>query len=186
MIKQSTWDAPINLTMEGGQDRPPLLILGTLARQAAYQGDIVPQDWTFAPGREWLWLDHQAGGTGCTHPEFVCTILRWRPDMEAKFLEIAERYDGSDLGVFNVTLTSINRYEAELRQVHPALTCDESYADLQEAVYPIDCTPAAIAALTDEALPPNLDELVQWKKELHQFLGHIGRWRLWVLSENSD
>ena len=177
LTKISTYDAPFSFDETGQPD--PILVLATPATSESVK-------WNFKPGREWYWIDHQAAGVGCRHPEFVVTILDIRPEALEKLRDLDAEYCGSDLGVFGVPLSAYIKYQEYLAAIDPALTCETSYGDLIEAVYPIDYTAGAVAALTTEELPADLNTLVKWDNPLDEFLGCVNRWRLLLLGQNSD
>lgn len=61
-----------------------------------------------------------------------------------------------------------------------------SYGDLLEAVYPVDVTAEHLGHLTGELLPEDLDELLAFGRAFERWSGLLGRWRLWIIAENSD
>jgi hypothetical protein len=43
-----------------------------------------------------------------------------------------------------------------------------------------------IRELCEDDLPDNLDDLIQFDSDLHRAMGMIGRWKCFILTENSD
>jgi hypothetical protein len=179
LIKSSTFEPPFTLD-ESGND--PVLILATKPGEALFGA----QRWEFLPGREWFWVSHQAAGVGCHQPEFICTILRWRPTALDAFRQLAAEYEGSNLGIYETPkLTDLVGYSQRLSAIDGALQCETTFRELEEAVYPIDFSQEALAVLSEDVIA-DFNALVRWASVTDKLVGSIGRWRLCVLAENSD
>lgn len=76
-------------------------------------------------------------------------------------------------------------YRAALRELL-GVDCNVSYGDLREAVYPVDVTPKHLRHLTGDGLPADLDELLVFGNPGAQVMGMLNRWRLWIVTQNSD
>lgn len=146
-------------------------------------------DWT-APegGRRFEALVHQTAGTACRHPEVVATRLAWRPEaLEAAQQVCAEWFETNQGAWGGPSLPEANRYNAFLAdRFGPIVNADTTYGALAEGWYPVDPTPRALARLTSEALPDDLNDLVVFDSEVMRFAGSVGRWTVVIAGPNSD
>ena len=130
---------------------------------------------------------HQCGGLSCNHMTMVAMPLTPRPMMLAAMQLIEKHWFDSGMGVFRTSLDEILFYRSQLKAlVHPDADCNSSYGDLQEAVYPIDVDMRVLRELCEDELPDNLDDLIQFDSDMHRAMGMIGRWKCYILAENSD
>jgi len=130
---------------------------------------------------------HQCGGISCNHMTMLALPLTPRPRMLAAMQLIEKHWFDSCMGVFRTTLDEIMIYRSQLKTlVHPDADCNDTYSDLQEAVYPIDVDMRVIRELCEDDLPDNLDDLIQFDSDLQRALGMVGRWKCYILTENSD
>lgn len=132
----------------------------------------------------WTLIEHQGSGVGCHNFKAHCIILPIKPEMRQPIADLARKWLDSNAGVFGVTLKEINEYEADLQKM--GLTCNSSYAEFVEAIYPFDCTIENLRKVTDAELPDDLDELLSFENEWNRALGSIKRWNAYILGENCD
>lgn len=168
----STWDLFPDL------ERRPRLLLG------------IDPEWLSrgvrpSSTRTWHHLRHQAGGIHCTQVELLATELVPRPERETGLLELADRFGDTNLSGWGITIDDLVRYREALCDLL-GVDCALSYQDFHEAVYPIDVTPEHLRRLTADELPTRLDDLLEADDCLNLARGMLNRWRLWVISENSD
>jgi hypothetical protein len=57
---------------------------------------------------------------------------------------------------------------------------------MEEGVYPIDVDVRQLRALVEEDLPDDLDSLLTFESDLRRAIGMVGRWKCFILAENSD
>ncbi|MDL2343048.1 hypothetical protein QOL99_02675 [Deinococcus sp. MIMF12] len=168
----STWDLFPDL------ERRPRLLLGIDPEWLAR--GVRP-----SPSRTWHHLRHQAGGIHCDQVELLATELVLRPERETGLLELADRFGDTNLSGWGITIDDLVRYRDALRGLL-GVDCALSYREFREAVYPIDVTPEHLRHLAVDELPRRLDDLLEVDERFTLALGMLNRWRLWVISENSD
>jgi len=156
----------------------PRLLLGMLPEWGS--PDVRPGE-----GRRWQHLRHQAGGVNCTQVELVATELTPRPEREAGLLRLSLRFSDSNFAGWGTTVDDLVTYRAALRELL-GVDANLSYGDLREAVYPVDVTAAHLHHLTGDELPEDLDELLTFAHPAARALGMLNRWRLWIITQNSD
>jgi hypothetical protein len=139
----------------------------------------------FKQGHEWVALAHQCGGLACHHRHLLGTLLEISPSAREGIERICSHWYDSQLGAFGALLDDVELYRSQLRD-WLGVECNRSYGELEEAFYPVDCTPEALARLSSERLPENLDALVEWDSDLERLGGSFGRWGLYILGSNSD
>jgi len=72
-------------------------------------------------------------------------------------IELEHRWFASNLG-WNRTADEETSYRAHLRELFgPAVDRNADFSDLEEAIYPIDLTREALAALTDDEVEIQTD-----------------------------
>ncbi|BDP44909.1 hypothetical protein DAETH_48780 (plasmid) [Deinococcus aetherius] len=135
--------------------------------------------------RRWLHLRHQAGGVNCTQVELVATELTPRPEREAGLLRLFLRFYDSNLAGWGTTVDDLMTYRVALRELL-GVDANLSYGDLREAVYPVDVTAAHLHHLTGDELPEDLDELLMFTHSATRPMEMLNRWRLWIITQNSD
>lgn len=135
--------------------------------------------------RRWLHLRHQAGGVNCAQVELVVTELTPRPEREAGLLRLSLRFYDSNFSGWGTTVDDLVTYRAALRELLE-VDANLSYGDLREAVYPVDVTAAHLYHLTNDELPDDLDKLLVFDHPAARALGMLNRWRLWIITQNSD
>ncbi|MDL2344226.1 hypothetical protein QOL99_08680 [Deinococcus sp. MIMF12] len=156
----------------------PRLLLGVLPGWLSR--DVQP-----GKDRRWLHLRHQAGGVNCTQMELVATELTPRPEREAGLLRLSLRFYDSNLSGWGTTVDDLVIYRAALRELL-GVDANLSYGDLREAIYPVDVTAEHLRHLTSDELPTDLDELLTFTTPITQVSGMLNRWRLWIVTQNSD
>lgn len=149
----------------------------------------VNRTWRLDPSRTWLRLEHQSGGLACHHPAWLLTELTPRPEVTAGLLALHQQFDESNLGTFSsVSVDDLIEYRAALNK-HLGVDCNHAWAPFEEAVYPVDLTPAFLAALTADILPGNLNDWIEPgcpSDAVARILHDVARWQLLILTENSD
>ena len=162
----------------------PVLVLGIKYHNWMIK-DNYEQKYTFRQGREWKTIAHQTAGHACHQHYMIGTILKPKNvDILQSMNELTSHWLNSDCGVFGVGLEDINLYERQLQR-HFGLTCNFSYRDFEEGIYPIDCTPEALKKMAEDP-PSYLDGEIIWENDLDKIAGSINRWRLWILGKNCD
>ena len=157
----------------------PALVLGIEARF-----DEWARDFKFSSARRWLKISHQAAGMACNQYRLYCTVLCPNSArIEANMRNLSEKWFASNLGCFGVSLNEIIQYRNDIRSFFNA-DCNVSYRSLQEGLYPIDVKFAG--QLTNDKLPEDLDDLIQWDSGWSRSIGSIGRFGLYILGNNSD
>jgi hypothetical protein len=137
----------------------------------------------FAPGREFVPISHQTAGHACQHHHLWVSELS--PTVEGhSLINDVCRWDGSCTGMWGVSFDELVEYRATLRRY--GVDCNKAYDDFEEAIYPIDCSTEALKLLASDALPEDLDDLIEWDSELSKLSGCMGRWGLYVLGDNCD
>jgi hypothetical protein len=105
-----------------------------------------------AGGHRWLALDHQSGGILRHHPQFIARRLMPRASIYPALRKIArdrwpsgpgDRYSMGDA-------SQAARLRSDLGKL--GMDCEHTSYCLDESVYPIDATPAALGVVTDESL----------------------------------
>lgn len=148
----------------------------------AVDGDY---DYEFAPGREWLHVDHQTAGIGCHHHYLHALRLTPKNDAVRKWMtDISDNWFATNVGAFYPTLNEILLYRNNLQVL--GFDCDACYREFEEGIYPIDLTKDSLARICSDELPDDLDSLVIWKNPMEQLFGLARRWRLYILGPNSD
>jgi hypothetical protein len=140
---------------------------------------------TFKEGREWHRIHHQTGGLACNHVKMWCTFLTVKEDLLPLLDEINDKWLDSNIGVFGVRLDEVLTYRAFINK-NLGADCDKSYADFEDAIYPLDCSVQLIRALCEDVLPDDLDELLHFENDFSRTLGFANRWKLYILGENCD
>lgn len=156
----------------------PRLLLGVLPGWLSR--DVQPDK-----DRRWLHLRHQSGGMNCTQVELVATELTPRPEREAGLLRLSLRFYDSNLAGWGTTVDDLVTYRAALRELL-GVDANLSYGDLREAIYPVDVTAEHLRHLTGDELPADLDELLVFDHPAARAMGMLNRWRLWIITQNSD
>lgn len=167
----------------------PVLVLGlepTVAARYPLDG-----------GREWHRLVHQASGLFCEQRQLVATRIALRPELELPARELSQRWYDSQISRQTVTLDDLVIYRDDLRVLF-GVDCSHAWRDLREGVYPIDASAENLAKLSDEAIG-DLADFIDWSRfdrahietvnEVKREIARIrldGKWRLWLLGQNSD
>lgn len=166
----------------------------------------VPEDyrlnaeWAGRLGLEGLLpLRHQTAGVGC-HQHYMWVIpLKPRPEVEVAMYRLEKHWYAQDTGALGVPLDELVEYRGQLRDwLH--VDCNWTYRYFEEGIYPVDGTPEHIKRLTEQELPEDFDELLEWTRPddpedpqererrvaMRHLMGFIFRWKLFILGENSD
>jgi hypothetical protein len=138
-------------------------------------------------------IAHQTAGLGCSQHHLSALVLEpANAGVKAAMAELSKQGCDSQYGCWDrPTLSQLVAYQQLVRDLFFGceLSCEHSYSQLEEAYYPVDITPASLAALVapSNCLPQDLDELLMqddynrrhWRSWPH-------RWQLLILGENSD
>ena len=152
---------------------------------AIKQNYSCPTHYNFKPNRKWLHICHQTAGYACNHIYLDALLLKPRNKIAIK--QIADKYYESLIDQLGKSLDCIIEYRKTLKETLN-VDCNWIYNDLQEGIYPIDCTPENLKLLCTDRLPKDLNNLIEWEAN-HPFakmLGMLNRWRIFILSENCD
>ena len=163
----------------------PQLVLGipvdpdSLGKEARYPFRL-PK---FQPGRDWLKIAHQTGGHACHQHYLVGTILQPKSvEVLQKLTRLQQKWLGTDCGCFGVALDDLYTYRKDLNEM--GLDCQSCYRDFEEGFFPVDSV--GLPLLTNDVLPKDLDELIDFESGFDRMCGCIGRWHLQLLGENGD
>jgi hypothetical protein len=156
----------------------PMLVLA-IREHAGY-----PHDWNFREPERWSRVVHQTAGHAC-HQHYMWA-MELEPNRAARTLMAELNHDVrlENLGLFGVPLDEVLYYRGRIQEF--GLDCNGSYPDLEEAIYPIDCSVEVVRQVSDTPVPDDLDELIAWRDNRERLPGSIGRWRLYILTQNSD
>lgn len=156
----------------------PRLVLAVLDRTWT-------KDFSFAPGREWVRLQHQTSGHACGQVYMWCNFLTPRPENIAAIYEIERSWYDTDLGAWNVSLDELLKYRKMLNE-KLGVDCNWSHSDLAEAIYPIDCTVENLRKLCLDEIPDDLESLIEFDSDMSRVFGIANRWKLYIIGENCD
>lgn len=159
------------------EERFPLLVLGQ-RHDSKYYNNFV-----YKNPEKWVKIAHQTCGHACHQVHLTGMILTPTNSMKQLMKRLNDHWLDSNVGVFGVSLNSLNEYHNMLAT--EGLDCQHCHTEFEEAIYPIDLPENLNQVCTDE-LPKELDDLVDFESNMHKFLGCVGRWRLYVLGENCD
>lgn len=144
------------------------------------------KNFNFKADRKWYKIAHQSAGIACNQRYFITSFLNPKSLQVYKNMENLHKfYYGSSAGAFNISLDSILEYRKMLKDLF-SVDCNYCWQNFEESVYPIDCTLDNIKKFTDEELPQDLDELIEWESGFQRAAGVINRWSFLILTENSD
>jgi hypothetical protein len=133
----------------------------------------------------WQEITHQAGGFACISFVRRCIVLPIKDSAYRGIRELTDKWEDSCVGLMGVpTLRDANSYNQDLEKL--GLSCDLSYKDMMEGVYPFDTTVESLRKLTDFSLPDNLDDLLIFESDFSRMFGIVGRWQAYILGENCD
>jgi len=134
---------------------------------------------------KWTSLTHQGGGHACTSFKRDCIILPIREEMYKKIQQLASKWLGTDVGAFGgPCLDDVNDYSKDLALL--GLSCNVTYKEMMEAVYPFDLTRGSLQMLTAAELPEDLDDLLTFNSDFDKLFGSFFRWEAFILGENCD
>lgn len=143
------------------------------------------KDFELDSSREWHHILHQTSGHACGTLDVVCTFLTPRPEVIPVIHEIDRTWYDSDLGAWATPLNDVIKYRQIINE-KLGVDCNRSYADLEEAAYPIDCSKENIKKLCIDELPDDLETLLKFDTDLDRIMGMINRWNLYIIGENCD
>lgn len=143
------------------------------------------KDFTFAPGREWIRLQHQTSGHACSQVRMWCTFLTPRPECLEEICYIERSWYDTDLGAWDVSLNETLKYRQMLNE-KLGVDCNWSHGDLAEAIYPIDCTVDNLRNLCVDEIPDDLESLIIFDNDMGRVFGIANRWKLYIIGENCD
>lgn len=144
-----------------------------------------PSNFELDDSREWHHILHQTSGHACGTLDVVCTFLEPRPNVLAVMNEIDRTWYDTDLGAWSTPLDDVVKYRQILNE-KLGVDCNRSYTELEEAVYPIDCSAENLRKLCVDQLPDDLESLLKFDRELDRMMGMIDRWKIYIIGENCD
>jgi len=160
-----TWDDGIKL---------PLLVLTTNSPYGSFRDPYL-----------WCSIEHQGGGYACTQFQRDCIILPIKDLAYRGVRELTDKWLDSCIGLAGgPTLSDANDYSKDLKGL--GLSCEFSYRNMIEGVYPFDTSVESLRLLTDHPLPDDLDDLLVFKSDLEKVFGTVNRWQAYILGENCD
>jgi hypothetical protein len=200
----ATWKSHSDQDLRFSNHVLPVLILGIYldAKEVKYSQEQLQQEFPIKPEMEFALIGHQGGGMLCSQAYFYGTVIEPKSEVWKGMSTLSKLLVNSHIGGLGnrfPALDDVIAYEAVLKAlVHPNLSCNNSYQYLEEAVYPVDFTLEAMAALTNQKLPDskNKEEWLTFQEEiehsdknwLHNF--HRGsflkRLQFFILGENCD
>jgi hypothetical protein len=158
----------------------PLLVLAIL-RGAEGRKQFVPS------GHPFIHIFHQTAGIACHHVDMDAIVLTPKPRVFAAMQLIEKHWFESCAGAFGTSLDELNMYRMQLKTlVHPDLDCNQSYTHMEEGIYPVDVDVRLLRELVEEDLPDDLDSMLTFESDLRRCIGMVGRWKCFMLAENSD
>ncbi len=179
----------------------PILVLAIYEQSPDDPGDyLLKAEWAGRLGLEALLpLRHQTAGVAC-HQHYMWAIpLKPRPEVEVAMCRLEKHWYEQDTGALGVALDELLEYRGQLRDwLH--VDCNWTYRYFEEGIYPVDGTTEHINRLTEQELPEDFDELLDWMRPddpedprererrvaIRRLMGFIFRWKLFILGENSD
>ena len=156
----------------------PRLILAIKVREA-------PGNFELDDRREWHRILHQTSGHACGTLDVICTFLEPHPNVSVVMNEIDRTWYDTDLGAWSTPLNDVIKYRQILNE-KLGVDCNRSYDELEEAVYPIDCSPENLKKLCVDDLPEDLESLLKFDRDLDRMMGMINRWKIYIIGENCD
>lgn len=163
----------------------PAIALGIKVPDYAFNdSEYGYKEYDFKRDRKWLKIAHQTSGLACNQQYIIATLLEPKSvDVFKNIIKLQDSWYGSNTGCFGLSLEEANDYNNQLKEFFNA-GCNFSWKDLQEGFYPVDTE--YIKNIASDNLPSNLDDLINWRDGFERGIGCIGRWNLWILTENSD
>ncbi len=132
-------------------------------------------------------ISHQCGGIACHHMSMTVLPLTPNPMILAGMQLLEREWYDTCMGALGTSLEDVLLYRSQLKSlIHADADCNMSYRDLQEAVYTIDLDMRVIRELCEDELPDDLDDLIKFDTDMSRVLGMVGRWKCYILAENSD
>jgi len=156
----------------------PVLVLGVMGEDLRHDP---------APGVAMRRVYHQTAGVGCHHVDMRAIVLRPKPLVLAGMQLIERHWRETNVGAFGTSLDEILYYRMQLKDlIHPSADCNMSYLYLEEGAYPLDVDLGVLREICEDELPDNLDDYLAFPDALSRAIGSIGRWKCFILAENSD
>ncbi len=163
--------------LEEDNIRLPALVLAVRAEPS--------RTYKFVDNQQFRPIAHQTAGVACHQHYMYGRLLHPKPSVAEALKIIEQHWLGSNCGVFGVSLDDLIIYRAQLKLLLDE-DCNYSYEDFEEGLYPMDLAVHTLANLCEDGLPESLDDLIQFGDEWDRFGGSIHRWKLYILSANSD
>lgn len=133
--------------------------------------------------RKWLRMSHKTPGYKSNEHYFLATSLAVKDEeVLSGMRQLTDNW--LDSLVMEPALEQAIKYSQDLKTyLGESVGCNYSYRHLQEGIYPLDCENYNLRTLTDEELPNDLDDLVDWRDEpeLRQAVSDDTRWELLIL-----
>jgi hypothetical protein len=157
----ATWKSHDEQALRFSDHTLPVLILGIYldSKEIKYKPEQLQQEFPVKPEMEFALIGHQGGGMLCSQAYFYGTVIEPKSEVWKGMSTLSKLLLNSHIGIGGSgnrfpALDDVMAYEAVLKAlVHPNLSCNNCYQYLEEAIYPVDFTPEAMAALTSQKLP---------------------------------
>lgn len=165
----------------------PQIVLGIKQYRECFSSDYPPRRHTFKSGApKFQNIAHQTSGLGCGQFYITGTLLQPKsPEVLRGLQEIERKWLDSNVGVFGgASLENLNDYERDLQRLFGA-SANRSHGDFFEALYPVDLEHLPKIAADCPDLE-NLDEFIEWGSGWERSLGCVGRFKAYILGQNSD
>lgn len=167
--------------------RTPQLVLG-YKMDYAYLNRVEDYKLKVAHVKPWRRIAHQHSGVLCSHTYMLARKLTPRPE----FLECMRNIVAMNNSVsgWSPSLSQVVRYRDSLRTLcpHIKLSCEETYQDLAEAIFPLDLDEATLKQMCTDKLPAFSNWAKQFVAEnaLMDLYKAPHYMRLFIFGENSD
>lgn len=139
---------------------------------------------TYQFEKEPIKFSHQSAGLACEQHNYIGFFLNPTEKIE-KLMNFLNTWGyESNIGAFGKTLNEIIEYRKILNDY--LVDCNESYEFYEESIYPIDFDSNNFNDITKDDIPYDLDDLLIFNNPLLRMKGCFNRWKLLILTENSD
>lgn len=113
---------------------------------------VNPVLFSVVPQNRWKKVKLTTGGNSKNHKILECVSLKINKAFKFRIAELVKAYKGCNLSTNNILLNDIIEYRSNLQEILN-LDCNESFNDIEEGVYPIDCSAETLHLLCDEYFP---------------------------------
>jgi hypothetical protein len=165
----------------------PQIVLGIKHYRESFNSDYPPRAYDFKAGApKFRNIAHQTSGLGCDQFYVTGTLLEPKSvEVLRGMQEIERKWLDSNVGVFGgATLEQLNDYERDLLRLFGA-SANRTHGDFCEALFPFDIEHLPKIAANCPDLDA-LDEWIEWDSGWSRSLGCVGRFKAYILGQNSD